>query len=244
MLNAVSDRFAHQAPPVEIDTSGWLATAVPAPAMEPLASDMRTKVAIVGGGYTGLTAALTLAEGHADVAVFEADDVGFGASGRNGGQVIPGFKHDPDTLAALFGQDVAQKLIAFGGAAATRTFDLIQTHQLACNASDAGWIQPALTPGQLERVTQRATQWQAHTGADIELLSAERVQALTGTSAYVGGWLDRRGGQLQPLSYARELARVALAAGCSIYPFSRVSAVRREAGGWRLTANGRSVHAD
>ncbi len=229
---------------MSISPSGWEATAVPAPATTALNADVRTKVAIIGAGYTGLAAALALAAQGGEPVVLEAGSVGFGASGRNGGQVIPGLKYDPDTLATMVPPDRAAALVAFAGSTATRTFELVRKYQLRCEAADDGWIQPAHSARQLRTVTERARQWQRHCGIEPTFLDGAAVKRLVGTDVYRGGWIDPRGGQLQPLSYARELARVAMAAGARIHTGSRVSAMVRDGERWRLAVNGHTVSAD
>ena len=237
-------RSTYPAPPVTLDKSVWEITAVPAPATSPLARSVRSQVAVIGAGYTGLTAALALAEHGIESIVVEAEDPGSGASGRNGGQVIPGLKHDPDKLLELLGEHDAQRLIDFAGGLATRTFELIHRYQLHCDASDAGWIQPALTKTQLATVTKRAKQWRRHAGLRSRLLDTAEAKKMTGAPDYVGGWIDPRGGQLQPLSYARELARCALDAGVKVYARSRATALSNEHGQWRLNINGHEIRAE
>lgn len=86
-----------------LQRSAWLRTAVMPEQYPPLDRDLRANVAVIGGGYTGLNAALRLREIGKDVAVLEAETIGFGASGRNGGQVVPGLKYDPPELITMFG---------------------------------------------------------------------------------------------------------------------------------------------
>src|ERR1700689_4112911 len=90
----------------------WGATATPAPSLPELRASIRAQVVIIGGGYTGLSAALHLCESGVDVAVLEAAGLGEGGSGLNGGQVIPGVKHDPDTLEQMFGVTLGAQLVA------------------------------------------------------------------------------------------------------------------------------------
>ena len=227
-----------------IQQTGWESTAVPPPDTAPLAGGKTTEVAIVGAGFMGLTAALALSARGIATTVLEAEGVGFGASGRNGGQVIPGLKYDPDTLCRMVQPDKAQAIVAFAASTATRTFDLIRKYQLRCDAEDKGWIQPARAAGQLRTVTKRADQWRRHAGIEPQMLDAAAVKKLVGTDTYLGGWIDPRGGQLQPLSYARELARVAIAGGVAVHTGSRVTALTREAGRWHLAVNGHQVSAD
>src|SRR6266700_3857828 len=102
----------------------WASTARPARATPPLDASRRADVAIVGAGYSGLAAALQLAAAGISVVVLEAGEPGWGASGRNGGQVIPGLKYDPDELIAMFGADTGEHLVRFAGAAPEAVFDL------------------------------------------------------------------------------------------------------------------------
>src|SRR3954447_18833171 len=111
----------------------WSATTEePAPNAPPLRGAAKADVAIVGGGFTGLSAALHLAEKGARVRVLEAEEPGFGASGRNGGQVIPGLKYDPDELVAMFGLERGERIVEIAGGAADFAFDLMQRHGIRC----------------------------------------------------------------------------------------------------------------
>src|ERR1700723_1070675 len=109
-------------------------TASPAPAGPPLEGDVRADVAIVGGGITGLSTALHAARSGATVVLLEAEEMGFGASGRNGGQVNPGLKLDPDTVERDFGADLGGRMNALAGAAPALVFDLVKRHGIDCDA--------------------------------------------------------------------------------------------------------------
>ena len=108
----------------------WAATATPAPETTPLDSDTQADVVVVGAGYCGLSTALHLAERGVRVVVLEACEIGFGGSGRNGGQVIPGFKYDPSELLARFGPEHGQRLVDFAAGTADAVFDLIDKHRM------------------------------------------------------------------------------------------------------------------
>ena len=109
-----------------------------------------SKIAVIGAGYTGLSAALHLAAKGVDVVVLEANEPGWGASGRNGGQVNPGLKHDPDTICGDFGPDLGARMIALSGNAPSFVFDLIQRHQIACSALQSGTLRAALAGAKTE----------------------------------------------------------------------------------------------
>jgi sarcosine oxidase len=201
------------------------------------------EIVIVGGGYAGLNAAIRSAELGKKVTVLDSAQIGFGASGRNGGQVIPGLKHDPKELIQIFGQGRGEKVIQFGGGTADRTFDLIRKYDMRCNAEQKGWLQPALDNSTLKLAAERAQSWARATNAEVTILDRTEIASLTGTDFYCGGWIDHRGGQLQPLSYARELARVAGNLGASIFTDSHVSGLRKAGTGWVVTSNDQEVTA-
>jgi glycine/D-amino acid oxidase-like deaminating enzyme len=205
------------------------------PALEPLGRDETVDVAIIGGGYCGLVAALTLARAGRAVRVIEAETIGAAASGLNGGQVIPGLKFDPQTLLARYGAS-GERLVAFAGSTAERVFDLIAREALDVPVVRNGWIQAAHTETALALARERDRQWRAR-GADTELLSAEAVTRLTGARGYLGGWLDRRAGTIDPLAYVTELARIALAAGVEIATQTRAVRLKSAGQGWSVEAS-------
>lgn len=227
-----------------LEPSLWAATAVPAPDTPPLEAPAAADVAIIGGGYAGLSTALHLAERGVRPVVLEARQIGFGGSGRNGGQVIPGLKHDPDALVAMFGEEHGGRLADFGGGTADLVFDLIERHGMAVPHRRAGWIQGAHSPEGLAEAEARAAQW-AKRGAPVRPLDKAAIGQALGTDRYLGGWLDERGGGIQPLDYARGLARAALEAGAVIHAGTPVTSLDRTEGRWRLgTAGGAAVTAD
>lgn len=198
---------------------------------------------VVGGGFTGLSAALHLSEAGADTVLLEAAEPGWGASGRNGGQVIPGLKLDPDELVARYGPERGERLAAFAGGAADLVFDLVEQHGIECNAARTGWIQAVHARTRMVLAEGRVEQW-ARRSAKAELIDEARIAELTGTGRYAGGWIDHRGGVLQPLSYARGLARAAMHAGAAVHGRSPATRLIREATGWRVETPGGAVTAD
>jgi glycine/D-amino acid oxidase-like deaminating enzyme len=199
-------------------------------------------VAIVGGGITGLSTALHAAEAGAKVVLVEAEDTGFGASGRNGGQVNPGLKPDPDTVERDFGPDLGGRMNALAGAAPSLVFDLIHRHSIACEARRNGTLRAAVRPKHAAAIRISVEQL-ARRGAPVDHLERGAISTLTGTDRYLGAMFDRRGGDLNPLSFARGLARAAIGAGAAVHGGTRVTGLRREAGGWHLEAGGGSVTA-
>lgn len=225
-------------------SSLWSATApaaVPTPA---LGESVKVDVAIVGAGYTGLSTALHLAERGVSVCVLEANEPGWGASGRNGGQVNPTLKYDPEQLVQMYGPERAEPLISTVSNSADLVFKLIEKHRIDCAPVRRGWMQVSYTEKGVAGLHARAEQW-ARRGVPVQSLDATAVASRMGSEAFAGGWLDGRAGAIQPLAYARGLVAAALAAGVRIYGQSPVSGLQRQASGWQLiTASGAQVSAD
>jgi glycine/D-amino acid oxidase-like deaminating enzyme len=221
----------------------WEETAVAAPIVPELEGGQRAQVLIVGAGYLGLSAALHLAQAGVDAMVVDSHEPGWGASGRNGGQVIPGLKHDPSELEAMFGRERGERIWRYAGATAGVVFDLIARHGLDCQARRAPWIQGIHTEKAAARARQRVEDWRKR-GAAVYYLDRAQVAGIAGTDIYIGAFADARAGALQPLSYVRELARAAIAAGARVYRGARIVTLEIEGNGWRAaTAAGASVRA-
>jgi glycine/D-amino acid oxidase-like deaminating enzyme len=220
----------------------WAATATPATSYPRLAGDVAADCVIVGGGFTGLSTALHLADRGLKTVLVEASEPGWGASGRNGGQVIPGLKLDPSEMRARYGEERGRRLTATVGATADLVFDLIDLHGIECNARRSGWIQGAPGPKGFAEVCRRAEEWAA-LGADVGVLDRDEVRARVGGGGYVGAFLDRRGGTINPLSYARGLARAAAAAGAAIHGDSPAIALEPARQRWKVSTPAGSVTA-
>src|SRR5580704_8065660 len=225
------------AEPFPLQPSLWVATAPPAPPTPPLAESATADVCVIGAGYAGLSTALHLAERGIRTIVLEAKEPGYGGSGRNGGRVIPGLKYDPDELEAMFGPERGQKLVAFAGGAADLVFDLIARHRMDVAHSRNGWIQGAHSTATLADLGKRCAQW-ARRGAPVQWLDKAETDRHLGTAQYLGSWLDRRGGAVQPLAFARGLAKAALAAGAAIHGETPASRLMRHDGKWMVEVSG------
>jgi glycine/D-amino acid oxidase-like deaminating enzyme len=213
-------------------------TAEPATPTPALDGDVRTDVVVVGGGVTGLSTALHLAERGAGVVLLEAEEPGWGASGRNGGQVNPGLKHDPDEVERSFGKDLGGRMNALAGGAPGFVFDLIERHDIRCDARRNGTLRAAVRVKHAVEVRATAEQL-ARRGAPVELLEGPSLEHATGTQRYRVAMLDRRGGDLNPLSFARGLTRAALGAGAAVHGGTRALAMNRIGALWQVrTATG------
>ncbi len=217
-------------------------TAGAEPPAAPLSGDWRGDVVVVGGGITGLSTAYHLARAGAKVAVVEASGFGWGASGRNGGQVNPGLKHEPSEIEKTFGPDLGARMIAFSGSAPDKVFQMIAEAGIACEAQRTGTIRAAFSPGSVAFL-ERATADLQRRGAPVEFLDRAAMAKITGSVRYAAGALDRRGGSLNPLAYSRGLAHAAAAAGAALFARTRVAGLTRDSDGWTLTAHGGRLRA-
>ena len=221
-------------------SSLWHATAPAAPTTAALGGEVRADVAIVGAGYTGLSCALALAGKGAKVVVLEAAEIGHGASGRNNGQVIPTLSRmEPES----FAKATSERFLQLVCDSASFTFDLIRRHSMACEAVQAGWVQPAHTPGRVRLAEARAAAW-AKRGAPVEVLDRAGAERVTGSRYWHGGWLNRTGGRINALAYARALARAAIAAGAAVHTKSPALRMTREGAHWRIAAPQGAVLAE
>lgn len=220
----------------------WERSAPAPPATAELDREARADVAVVGAGFTGLSAALHLAEGGATVAVLEGAEIGFGASGRNVGLVNAGLWVMPDALPGALGEIYGTRLLDLLGAAPGVVFDLVERHGIACEAERRGTLHCAVGREGVAELAERARQWRAR-GAPVRLLDAAETARKVGTPAYAGALLDERAGTIQPLAYARGLAAAAIAAGAGLYTSSPVVAVQDEGASWCLRTPRGAVRA-
>ncbi len=221
----------------------WARTAPPAPDTPPLSGERRVDVAVVGAGYTGLSAALHLAEAGARVAVLEAAEIGHGGSGRNVGLVNAGLWVMPDALPEILGPVHGERILSLLGAAPDLVFDLVERHAIPCEAVRTGTLHCGVGDKGAAELAERARQWQAR-GAHVALVGAAEAERLIGSPRYRAALLDRRAGTIQPLAYARGLARAALAAGAAIHARSPVLRRGREGARLRLETPAGALVAD
>lgn len=211
----------------------WVATAPPAPDCPPLSGAAQADVAVVGAGYTGLSAALHLARAGVSVALVEAACIGAGASGRNVGLVNAGLWLSPEDLIARAGPDRGERLLDLLARAPGMVWDLVAAEGLACEARAIGTLHCAPDARGTVALAARARQWAAR-GAALDLLDAQATQARLGSPAYRAALFDPRAGTIQPLAYARELARAGQRAGARIFCQSPVRSIAQRKDGWRL----------
>lgn len=220
----------------------YLESAALGPQVAPLSGDASADVAIVGGGYTGLSAALHLAEAGASVVLVEAHALGHGCSGRNGGQVNPGLKPDPDQVEADWGADLGLRMVAVSYGAPDEVFGLVERHGIECAPSRTGTMRAAVNAVSEASVAALAGQCQRR-GMPVELLDARQVRDLTGTDRYRSALIDRRGGHLNPLGYVRGLARAAIAAGARLHADTPALGIERSGRGWSVRTGAGTIAA-
>ena len=156
-----------------IANSLWTATANRVPDYPPLEGANTTDVVVIGGGFTGLSAALHLAEAGVGVTLLEAQQPGWGASGRNGGQINIGLKDAPSVIRRKFGQEQGDRMIEMSGKAGDLVFELIKKHNIQCDAIRPGWIRATHTPKTLNDLHALAQEYR-DLGADVESVDLQR----------------------------------------------------------------------
>lgn len=221
----------------------WYATAAAAPHFEQVQAELETDVLIIGGGVAGLSTALHLAEAGIDVVVIEAGQPGSGATGQSGGLIAPDYiRHSPETIGRVLGRQNGERLTRFLGESAQFCFDLIDRHAIDCDARQDGFSSPAHTPALANMQRSYAMQW-ASRGHNVRFMEAEDVRRTLGSRRYCGALHFADGGSLNPLAYARGLARAAAKAGAAIFTESPVSILTRLNDGWHAQAAGGGVRA-
>ena len=197
----------------------------------PMDGDVETDLAIVGGGFTGLSTALHAAEKGIGCHVLESKQIGFGGSGRNVGLVNAGLWLPPQDVRALLGDDAGARLVQELGDAPAYVMSLIERHQIRCEATRTGTIHAAHAPSGYEDLARRAEEWH-RLGAPVDLLSRKQAAEKIGSDAFHGGLLDRRAGTINPMGYVRGLARAAQAAGAHISTGVTAQKLARDSNRW------------
>ncbi len=208
----------------------------------PMNGDVVTDLAVVGGGFTGLSTALHAAQRGIECHLLEARHIGYGGSGRNVGLVNAGLWLPPQDVRAKLGEARGAALIELLGAAPAYVFSLIDRYQIRCEATRNGTIHAAHSPRGYDDLARRAEEWR-RLGAPVELLSRQEAAEKIGSSAFYGGLLDRRAGIINPMGYVRGLARAALAEGATITTGATATGLRREDTKWIVETDRGTVTA-
>ncbi|MEM7090886.1 MAG: FAD-binding oxidoreductase [Pseudomonadota bacterium] len=222
--------------------SFWRDTCGETPLGSALSSDLSVDLAVIGGGYTGCSAALHAAQAGASVCLLEAQEIGYGGSGRNVGLVNAGLWLPPDDIRSNLGHVAGDRLIRLLGQAPSDVFALIDRHDIACAPVRNGTLHCAHSQAGLRDLQKRHDQM-CKAGAPVELLSAKSAEERTGSADFHGAVFDPRAGTIQPLAFAIGLARAAAAAGAKIQARSPVQGLHRHNGDWVLKTPQATVRA-
>lgn len=226
---------------VKLEPFWW--EAAPRPVLAPPSIPDRVDVAVVGSGYTGLSAALTLARGGASVAVFEAGAPGQGASSRNGGGFGLGLKVSFGELMGRVGLEPAKALYTEVAEARKFLVNLVREEEIACHLVEPGRFTGAHAPAKYDAMARDLELQHKHLDMDAEMVPKADQSLFVGTKRYFGGKWMRFGGHLHPALYHQGLLDRVLAAGAMVVPQTRVTKIGREPGGFTVIAGGRAVKA-
>ena len=199
-----------------LNNSYYAATANARETQPRFSGDGSYDVAVIGGGFTGLSAALACSEKGLKVALFEAKTIGFGASGRNGGQLIPGLRWSMREIDEEFGRERAQAIFDLAYRAVGRVKDRITKHRIQCDLK-SGHLEAAYKSAHFDAMRRDADFLASNFGWEAEIVQPKDMGKHINGGGYHGGIYDRRGGHFHPLNYALGLAAAAKAAGVSIF---------------------------
>lgn len=216
---------------LEFPPSIWAATAPDRTPAAPLAGTAETDVAVIGGGFTGLSAAIEAARRGHTVRVLEGKAVGWGASGRNNGQVIPTLTAaEPDEWVRRYGE-AGNRMVQLIGHSATLLFDLVRKFDMQAEAEQTGWFQPAHSPGRVRLSEKRVAAWQRH-GFPAEFKNYGQTAEILGTDFWYGGMYNPTGGHINPLALTRGMAKAAEGLGATIHETTPVARFEHDGAKW------------
>lgn len=221
--------------------SFWLATYGPYTPTPPLEGDEAFDVAVIGGGFTGLSTAYHLRKLQPGlrVAVLEGEVVGYGASGRNGGFSMTLFGLEPAVTKALFGHQRTVEAHRYMERAVDTVDALVKEHHIQSDYTFPGFLRAATTPGYVKRIQHDLEILTSLGVTGIEWIDADRLRAEVDSPLFLGGWWEPRSGLLNPARHVRELKRIALAAGAQVYENTPVVEIKRGAKFTLVTPRGR-----
>lgn len=186
-----------------------------------LIGEVTCDVCVVGGGFSGISTALHLAEKGYKVVLLEAVKIAYGASGRNGGQIINGYSRDYDTIRARYGQDTADALLAMSMEGGDIIRERVAKYKINCDLKKGSFF-AAFTPAQMDFLKRRQELWGRAGNADLHMLDKSAVNQVVGTDIYCGGLLDNRGGHMHPIKLVEGEAAALISLGGVVHEHSRV----------------------
>ena len=220
------------------NTSYYQATANRVVSGVPLDGDVATDVCIIGAGYTGLSAALELAEAGYKVVVLEAETIGFGASGRNGGQICTGFSSGQGKIEAQIGKADAKRAFDLSEEAKQLILARVEKHQIDCDIR-WGYLHCIPKAHQFKHLQEWADEYEALGCGGNTLLTKAELEQKLGTTIYHGALRESGAGHFHPLNYCLGLAAAAIKAGAVVHEHSRVVEVNTGPAPWARTDKGK-----
>ena len=211
----------------------WDSSAKEADYRNEMNGDADVDVAIIGGGFTGLSTALHCTEKGMSARVLEAEQIGYGGSGRNCGLVNAALWLPPQQVREKLGTIYGPRFLKKFGNGPAYVFDLIERHQIQCEVTRTGTIHAAHGPSGFKDLQQRHAEWQ-RLGEPVDLLTKAEVEEMIGSDHFHGGLVDHRCGTINPMGYCRGLARVALANGAEINTGVRATRLQRDGAKWKV----------
>lgn len=231
----------NQDPPALPGTAFTAAAGAPL-GLPPLAGGLTADLVVVGGGVTGCSATLHAAEAGLSVVQLEANEIGWGASGRNAGHVAPASKLSLEEALRRYGPVHGPRFNEACEAGPDMVFGLIRRHGIAAELKTGGTVVAAHSPAAVEEYRHRARVLRAE-GKPAHWLDRDEARRVTGSPLYLGAFLDERGGAINPLAYVRGLTRAALALGAQVFENSRATGITRQGRLWRIATPSGSVTA-
>lgn len=189
-----------------------------------LAGEAQADICVIGAGFTGISAALALAERGYSVIVLEGERIGFGASGRNGGQIVNGYSRDLEVLERRYGAVKGRALAAMALEGGAIIRQRVATYGIDCDLRDGGFF-AAFTARQMTELDAVRAHWQRLGHDGLEMVSAAEVGRYVRTDRYAGGMIDRKGGHIHPLNLVLGQAAAAEGLGARIHEGSRATEV-------------------
>src|ERR1700687_5696675 len=213
---------------MSMQEKNFWATTVDSPAVV-ASSEMSdfVDVAIIGGGYCGLSAARTLAKRGVNVAVFEAETFGWGASSRNGGMVLTGMKLPVPTLIKRYGRDAVRKMYAASLDSIDCVEEIVREEKIDCNFSRCGHLEVACKQAHFDGYEESASLVKREFGHELRIIPKSELRGEIGSDIYYGGMVDEASATVNPARYVAGLAQAARCAGACLYEHTRVEKVTR-----------------